>query len=1240
MGARRQIVVTVDSAGSKSLFESEKSDVIVGRSKKADLRLAYEGMSREHFALQEKEGILFIKDLGSANGTMVNGSLLGPQKYHKLAPKDKIEVKGLALKIEAKILEFPSPAAKTPPKPAPKPKAKVKPEPLPAYLDAPEMLDDFDDRELALAREIIIEAPREPEKQEDENKNTNYLAQAQAMELLSSAEQEAKEILKKAQIQLEQVKEVEHARWQIEWKVEAEQELARLREKIKAEEMAEAQFHLQQQQMKLEKEWQAKVAQENEKQALDAAELQKRALASMQGKADKLIEEAETNAQRLIEEARKMAREVRDKVYQETLALKDQALQSYETQRGAALVMYEDTLARASADAERLLKEAKQEIEKRESKANEFQSVSKLQAEESLSQSESKAQKIIQEAAAQAQHLIEGAKVEERQLKEDAEKLLKNAYATALAMATASDGVNFIADFPELKTVEFRKIEDLHHLGLEGLGNLKQTTGHELADVQKRKIAAMAEEERNLRASMYERVKLEAQEEALRIQQGAEKSAEEILAQAYTLSKRLSAETQHKYLADKARIEQEIKHLDEQYQSSNHLVTELKAAIHEGELKKRYLAHELEQLSLDQATCVQKLGSIREELTSARREHAEFLQEIKQSEASLRERVQEQREERVASETQFLATKKEWERELSSLGEEVVLLREEKTLCLQVMQESQSQLASAESEVRRLEEEKQNFEALLRQYEEKSELAQGRFEQLVILESELRQKVDAGILAVQKAEQNENELKTKCQQMLQEARAEKDQLHKHMEEERNSLDMLKMAQEKMVREEAEELRKQICDEARAEGQKICAQLIDEGTLQKAQMLEKVRQMQERITATNLEMAKKEQEMKAFQEQKIMEAQREAIALTESVQLEIHEARQRTEEEGRKLLADVHARAEQILSQAVQQKEMEQDKIQDEIAGRRRLIDSELESYKADQSREIAQIKIRELETLKRREQEFNQKWETIREDAVQEISENLRVNLLVKIPDLPPEKMEQFKNSFIGSIQEVVRNALHPPNQEAGPKAKGILQGTGKVSRKAKIFWLKLAASIVIPILLLIIHFAAPNFYPALYQSTLGKIVSGDSYSNKYVENEMALSRNRPKFNPATTPGFKANYTDNILYTEGYRDLVLNAKFIEEWTKDCNHFLEQELRMSDETIVSLVSFENNMHEQLVPLFLKINPDFEKEGVARMRETEGEYYPKIKALFPSEEKFARFYKFKEDYFFQKSAAGAQ
>jgi len=49
------------------------SEMVVGRSKECDITLAAAHLSRRHAVLLIKNGLLYVKDLGSSNGTYVNG---------------------------------------------------------------------------------------------------------------------------------------------------------------------------------------------------------------------------------------------------------------------------------------------------------------------------------------------------------------------------------------------------------------------------------------------------------------------------------------------------------------------------------------------------------------------------------------------------------------------------------------------------------------------------------------------------------------------------------------------------------------------------------------------------------------------------------------------------------------------------------------------------------------------------------------------------------------------------------------------------------------------------------------------------------------------------------------------------------------------------------------------------------------------------------------------------------------
>src|SRR5260370_4458395 len=55
-------------------IEIVKDLVIVGRKEDCDLRLEHKSVSKLHCVIVKTDGLLLLRDLGSTNGTRVNGS--------------------------------------------------------------------------------------------------------------------------------------------------------------------------------------------------------------------------------------------------------------------------------------------------------------------------------------------------------------------------------------------------------------------------------------------------------------------------------------------------------------------------------------------------------------------------------------------------------------------------------------------------------------------------------------------------------------------------------------------------------------------------------------------------------------------------------------------------------------------------------------------------------------------------------------------------------------------------------------------------------------------------------------------------------------------------------------------------------------------------------------------------------------------------------------------------------------
>ena len=69
--------------------------MVIGRSPRVDIVLDLDGVSRRHAELRRDDEGWWVSDLGSVNGTRVNGEPLDGR--HKLAIGDRVEIESFAL---------------------------------------------------------------------------------------------------------------------------------------------------------------------------------------------------------------------------------------------------------------------------------------------------------------------------------------------------------------------------------------------------------------------------------------------------------------------------------------------------------------------------------------------------------------------------------------------------------------------------------------------------------------------------------------------------------------------------------------------------------------------------------------------------------------------------------------------------------------------------------------------------------------------------------------------------------------------------------------------------------------------------------------------------------------------------------------------------------------------------------------------------------------------------------------
>ena len=70
----------------------DRPEIIIGRGDKADLTLPEKGVSRQHARLQRGDQGWILVDLGSTNGTFVNGTFVAPESSRPIKPNDVLKL--------------------------------------------------------------------------------------------------------------------------------------------------------------------------------------------------------------------------------------------------------------------------------------------------------------------------------------------------------------------------------------------------------------------------------------------------------------------------------------------------------------------------------------------------------------------------------------------------------------------------------------------------------------------------------------------------------------------------------------------------------------------------------------------------------------------------------------------------------------------------------------------------------------------------------------------------------------------------------------------------------------------------------------------------------------------------------------------------------------------------------------------------------------------------------------------
>jgi pSer/pThr/pTyr-binding forkhead associated (FHA) protein len=121
-------------------IDISKDLTVVGRKEDCDLRLNHKSVSKMHCVIVKTDGLLLLRDLGSTNGTRVNGQRV---RRAALLPNDQVSIAGYKFKVH------------------------LGPDPDPAVVGGNERTQHMDPREMAHLFQKAAEGRLEPDSSPD-----------------------------------------------------------------------------------------------------------------------------------------------------------------------------------------------------------------------------------------------------------------------------------------------------------------------------------------------------------------------------------------------------------------------------------------------------------------------------------------------------------------------------------------------------------------------------------------------------------------------------------------------------------------------------------------------------------------------------------------------------------------------------------------------------------------------------------------------------------------------------------------------------------------------------------------------------------------------------------------------------------------------------------------------------------------------------------------------------------------
>jgi predicted component of type VI protein secretion system len=93
--------LVVDRGGKRKVVPIREEQAVIGRSHGNTVRIPSAEVSRQHCRISKKDGLVMLRDLGSVNGTLLNGTRISAEEI--VRPGDRVEVGPVTFVVEYEL---------------------------------------------------------------------------------------------------------------------------------------------------------------------------------------------------------------------------------------------------------------------------------------------------------------------------------------------------------------------------------------------------------------------------------------------------------------------------------------------------------------------------------------------------------------------------------------------------------------------------------------------------------------------------------------------------------------------------------------------------------------------------------------------------------------------------------------------------------------------------------------------------------------------------------------------------------------------------------------------------------------------------------------------------------------------------------------------------------------------------------------------------------------------------------